>query len=414
MAAPPTIWPLPRRAGNLHALRHRPLAAYLAGNMVSNCGTWIQNIALAVLVYRLTDGNTFWVGVVGFSQFAAHGLLAPWSGRAAERLDRRQLGMAAGVANAVVGGVLAVVTALGAASVPVACGLALLAGTATAFATPAVKALVTGLTPGDDVGRAVALDSASYNVARVLGPLLGAAVVAGVGLTWAFALNALASLGLTAGLVTARSTETSRWKGDRGGRLRDAVGLVRADPLLLAAFAVVAAVSTASDAVTTLGPELSVEVYDRSDTFAGVLVGAFGLGAIIVVLTSSPALRTTPRRLALRCTAMAVGLVGLALATSSAVGLAALVLAGGGYLAGNTEASTSIQLGVTDADRGRISALWSVAFLGLRPVASLVLGATASVAGARVAAAVATLPLVLAVIALARLRHRAPVEPAAA
>lgn len=404
--------------GNLHALRHRPLAAYLAGNMVSNCGTWIQNIALAVLVYRMTDGDTFWVGVVGFSQFAAYGLLAPWSGRAADRLDRRHLGMVAGVANALIGAALAVTAALGASSVAVVCGLTLLAGAATAFATPAVKALVTGLAPQEDVGRAIALDSASYNVARVLGPLIGAAVVAGVGVPWAFALNGLASLGLTVGLIAAGPVPRPRARPSASApsatsSLAEAVQLVRADPLLLSAFAVVAAVSIASDAVTTLGPELSVEVYGRSDTFAGVLVGAFGLGAIVSMLTLSPALRTTPARLGGRCGVMAAGLLVLALARGDALGLAALVLAGGGYLAGNTEASTSIQLGVDDADRGRISALWSIAFLGLRPISSLVLGATASVAGARVAAAVATVPLALAVIALARLARRRAAAPIA-
>ncbi|HMG43754.1 MAG TPA: MFS transporter [Acidimicrobiales bacterium] len=388
------------RGANLAALRHRPLAAFLAGNLVSNCGTWVQNIALSVFAYRRTGGDTFWVGVMGFSQFAAVGILAPWSGRAADRMDRRRLSSVAAGVSAALGGLLALLSGLDLASVPTAAVVALVAGVATAFATPAMKALVTGLVPADEVGRAMALESASYNLARVIGPLVGAAVVAGLGLTWAFALNALSFLGLVVGLRWARSPGPPRRAPTGPVTLASAVRLVRRQPILVAAFAVVAGVSMASDAVTTLGPELCTDVLGRSDAFAGALVGAFGFGAVSVVLATSPSLRTTPARLAARCLLMALGLAGLATLSGTVAVLVALAVAGGGFLAANTEASTSIQMGVGDDDRGRVSALWAVAFLGVRPVASLVLGATARLAGVRVAAAVAIVPLALALLAL--------------
>jgi MFS family permease len=393
-----------RRAGvgaNLAALRHRPLAGYIVGNLVSNCGTWIQNLALAVLAYRLTDGDTFWVGVVGFSQFAAVGLLAPWSGWAADRLDRRTIGMATALASAGLGALLAVLSAAGAATLPVACAVAFLSGVATAFAIPALKALVSGLVPPSDIGRAVALDAASYNVARVVGPVVGAVVVAGLGLTWAFSLNALTFLALVVGLRGVPSGRPRRTDGNAGpATLGSAVRLVAREPVLVASFAVVVGISMASDAVTTLGPELCTEVLGRSDTFAGVLVGTFGTGAVAAVLTISPSLSTTPARLAVRCGLMATGLAVLAASGGLVAALGGLAVAGAGYLTANTEAGTAIQVGVVDADRGRVSALWGIAFLGTRPVASLVLGTVASAAGVRVAALAAVVPLVLAVGAL--------------
>jgi predicted MFS family arabinose efflux permease len=385
---------------NLAALRHKPLAAYLAGNLVSNCGTWAQNIGLAVLAYRLTGGDTFWVGAMGFSQFAAVGLLAPWSGRLADRLPRRLVVLVASVVSAALGAVLAVLSALGALTLAVAVVVALLIGVATAFATPAMRALVTSLVPADEIGRAVTLESASYNVARVLGPVLGAAVVAGFGLTWAFAVNAASFLALVVGLHWAPDVGAPVRSPGASASFSSAVRLVARDPILVASFAVVVGISMASDAVTTLGPEVCTDILGRADTFAGVLVGAFGTGAVVAVLVTSPALRPTPGRLAGGCALMAVGLAGLAAASSTWVVLAALVVAGGGYLAANTEASTAILAGVADADRGRVSALWGIAFLGTRPVASLVLGTVASSFGVRWAAVAAVVPLLGALGAL--------------
>ena len=125
-------------------LRNRNFWPYFAGNLLSNCGTWFQNIAQAILVYRLT-GSTFLVGVVNFAQFVGVFVLAPWAGSAADRFDRRRLVVVTQVVAAAVTALLAALQSAGLATTPVVIGLALVTGACVAFAIPAIQAMVPDL-----------------------------------------------------------------------------------------------------------------------------------------------------------------------------------------------------------------------------------------------------------------------------
>src|SRR5438270_3232418 len=122
---------------------------YFAGNLLSNCGTWFQNIAQAILVYRLTH-STFLVGVVNFAQFVGVFVLAPWAGSAADRFDRRRMVVVTQIAATSVTALLAALQGTGRATTPVVIGLALLLGLTVAFAIPAIQAMIPDLVePGD-------------------------------------------------------------------------------------------------------------------------------------------------------------------------------------------------------------------------------------------------------------------------
>src|SRR3954471_10864491 len=125
------------RTSNVGLVWSANFGPYFFGNLLSNCGAWFQNIAQAILVFRLTH-STFLVGVVNFAQFAGVFALAPWAGRAADRYDRRRLLMATQIAAAVVTALLAALQGAGLATTPVVIGLALLLGLALAFALPAI------------------------------------------------------------------------------------------------------------------------------------------------------------------------------------------------------------------------------------------------------------------------------------
>src|SRR5216110_2797260 len=174
---------------SLRILRERNFALYFIGNFASNCGTWFQVIAQSLLVYRLTK-STFLVGVTNFAMFIGVTLLAPWAGAAADRFDRRKLLILTQAAATTICGTLAALIAIGWGSVPVVIGMALLLGFTTAFATPAVQAIVPALVPRDDLGAAVAMNSVTFNLSRAIGGPLGALVVARVGIAWAIGLNA--------------------------------------------------------------------------------------------------------------------------------------------------------------------------------------------------------------------------------
>src|SRR3954465_6298502 len=132
-------------------LRDRNFGPYFFGNMFSNCGSWFQNIAQAILVYRLTH-STFLVGVVNFAQFIGVFLLAPWAGSAADRFDRRRLLVVTQICAISITALLAVLQGAGLATTPVVIGLALLLGLTVAFAIPALQAMVPDLVEPEDLG----------------------------------------------------------------------------------------------------------------------------------------------------------------------------------------------------------------------------------------------------------------------
>jgi hypothetical protein len=178
---------------------------------------------------------------------------------------------------------------------------------------------------------------------------------------------------------------------ESGARLRESIRLVLDDRRLLAYLLIVAAVGYASDPVNTLAPAWANE-FGRPDTWAGLIVGAFGAGAVTAAFLLTGRVAGSPRRMAITLTLVGGGVVLFALSPWLALAFVFLFVAGFGYLASNTSATARLQLGVTETQRGRVMALWSVAFLGLRPFASLLDGALAAAFGVRVAAVVLALP----------------------
>src|SRR4051812_9904802 len=124
-------------ASGLRVLSDRNFWPYFAGNLASNCGSWFQNLAQALLIFRLT-GSVFLVGAVNFAQFSGAVVLAPWAGSAADRFDRRRLMLVTQVVSVVITAALAMLSAADLASAPVVIGLALLLGGCIAFYVPAM------------------------------------------------------------------------------------------------------------------------------------------------------------------------------------------------------------------------------------------------------------------------------------
>jgi MFS family permease len=402
------------RASPLRVLGDRNFWPYFAGNLASNCGTWFQNIAQAILVYRLTR-STLLVGVVNFAQFVGTFVLAPWAGSAADRYDRRRLLVLTQIGAAAVTCTLAVLQGVGLATAPVVIGLALVLGMSTAFAIPALQALVPDLVPDRELAAAVALSSLTFNLARAIGPVAGALVVARLGVAPAFALNSLSFLGLIAGLLAVRPRPAA-WRGGGGNagrpRLSESIRIVRDDACLVALLVTVAAISISQDPVTTLTPGFSAEVFHRADTLTGLLVGAFGAGSVLAAV--SLAGRGLVRRLPGTCLVMGAGISAFGLARTLPFAFASLVVAGFAFLLTNTAATTAMQLEVAPSQRGRVMALWSLCFLGTRPLASLVDGVLASVVGLRAAALALAVPVVAVGLVLGLRRERLLPAPAVA
>jgi MFS family permease len=386
-------------------LRDRNVFPYLAGNLVSTTGTWFHTLAQAVLVYRLTE-STFLLGVVFFAQFAAVFVLAPWAGSVADRYDRRVVICVTQVAATIVSGGLAALVALGHAEIGVVVAFAAALGVTSAFATPAMMAFVASLVAPHRLPTALALNSVTFNVGRVAGPISAAVVIETLGTSWAFAINASSYLALAAGALLVRPL-VAQARPARA-RLRESVATVLRDRRLAALLYVVAAVNLATDPAVTLGPAFVTELLGHADSLTGLLVGAFGAGAITAAFAIGHRLNGTRRGLSLTLLTACAGAFAFALSPTLPVALASLAVLGFGYLATNTGATSRLQLEVAPSERGRIMALWSIAFVGIRPLGSLVDGAIASWAGIRVASFVMALPALAGACAIVVSTLRAP------
>jgi MFS family permease len=374
----------------LRLIGHRNFGPYFVGNAASASGTWFQNLAASVYVFEQTH-SPFLLGVLQFGNFVPVLLLAPWGGSAADRFDRKQLLLLTQIASTLLSAALAALTWAGLASVPLVIGCAVGLGISSAFSAPASQALIGDLVPRSDLQSAVALNSMTFNLARAVGPSLGGVSVDQLGFAPSFAINAASYLVLVLGLTVVQP-QARELAGRGAARLRESLRLVRQQPRLLAFLLIVTAVGFASDPVNTESPAFASAFALNPRLWPGIIVGAFGAGAVTAAFVVAGRVAGSRRRMTITLAMLGCGIVGFAVSPTIWLGLAFLALGGFGYLASNTAATSRLQLDVADHHRGRIMALWSVAFLGLRPAASLLDGALAEVFGVRAAGVVLALP----------------------
>jgi len=382
---PPAVGP----SAALRLIGHRNFLPYFIGNASSASGTWFQNLAASLFVYRHTH-SPFLLGVLQFATFLPILVLAPWAGSAADRFDRRRLVLGSQLVATVLGATLAALAWAGLAPVWVVMLISLGLGVVSAFSAPASLALLADLVPRSHLQSAVALNSMTYNLARAVGPALAALSVRKLGIPASFAINSGSYLVLVAGVLLVQPA--TRQLASRGeARLRESLRLVRDQPRLLAFLLIVTAVGFASDPVNTEAPAFA-HAFGRPDTDAGYLIGAFGAGAVFAAFLLAGRVAGSRRRMFATLVVLGGGVIGFSLSPWLPVAYVFLALAGFGYLASNTSATSRLQLDVAEHQRGRIMALWSVAFLGLRPIASLTDGAIAGAFGVRPAGVVLAFP----------------------
>ena len=401
VAPPPSDAGRPAPSGREQRLfANRNFRLFFTGQLISNTGTWLQNVAQGVLVLRLTDSSLM-VGVANAALFVPVLLLALFGGRLADAFDRRRLLIGTQVLALAATAVLAVLAGTGNATVAAVIVVAVLVGIQYAVSIPAMGALLPALVDRSQLGQAIGMNSVTYNLARVIGPVIATGTIAAVGFGWAFAINSLSFIALIVALLLIRLDNAPRPDG-RAGSIREVMSLAWRNRRLRVMLAGVAAVSMAADPVVTLGPTFAKDVFGRSDEQAGFIVAAFGIGSILGAVFLGRAFRASgdvrERMLPWSMGVMAVGLAGFAFVPSFWPALLVLAVGGVGYLLASTAWTTALQEEVEDRMRGRIMGLWTIAFLGTRPIAALVDGGVADLAGPRVAVLVILIPLVLVTI----------------
>lgn len=393
--------------GALALLRDRRFGPYFFGSLASNTGTWFQNVAAILTIFALTR-SAFMVGLVTALQFAMQLVLAPLIGAVADRADRRLLivvGQTLGGMSAAVLALLAFLDALNPWLILTFIGMS---GVGQAITGPSAQALVPNIVGRPDIAQAIALHSLTFNLSRAIGPIAGAATYAVAGAGTAFAVNAGSFLVFAlalAGVRLPRPQNGARPRGRLG--LFDGIAYVRRRPELVRCLIAVALIGLAMEPINTLSP-LFAEGFGGGDVLVGIFITCFGVGSALVAgcVGALRRLLGSGRTGALGLLALGAGMIVLSVSPGPVTAVAGIAVAGAGYLLSVSDVNATMQQGLADAVRGRVMALWSMCFLGIRPGAAMLHGWLGDTFSARAGALVGAVAAVAAAVAL---RGRLPV-----
>jgi MFS family permease len=387
----------PRRlatSGGLRAFRHRNYRLFFAGQAVSLIGTWMQQVAQAWLVLELTR-DPLWLGVTAAAQFLPVMALGLFAGVAADALPKRQTFLAIQVVMMVLAVALAAVVVTGVVELWMILLLAAALGCTNAIDMPVRQAFAVELVGHRDVVPAVALNSAMFNGARVLGPAAAGLAIGALGIAAAFTINALSFVAVIVALALMRDDELfapTRIARPRDARtvvanLADGFRYIRGTSVVLLALVVVGLGATVGMNLSVLIPVYTTQVLDGDAATFGFLMAASGIGSVAAALSIAFTGRSGPVRIAAGAIVLGIGELALAATGVFPVALLLMVVIGYGAILMMATANTTIQLAVPDALRGRVMSFYTTIFASSAPIGGLLFGAIASAAGVVIAVA---------------------------
>jgi MFS family permease len=398
--------------GTFRSLSNFNYRIWAGGALVSNVGTWMQRTAQDWLVLtQLTHKNATAVGIVMALQFGPHLLLLPVTGFAADHLDRRKLLIATQAAMGALALGLGILTVSGLVQLWQVYLFAFLLGCVTAFDSPARQTFVSELVAETELSNAVALNSASFNAARMIGPAVAGLLIAGVGSGWVFLINAASFAAVIGALGMLRADRLhlrSRAPHTRGSLLQG-FRYVWRRPDIKAVLLMLFLVGTFGLNFPIFISTMSVTVFHAGADRYGLLTAIMAVGSVAGALLSA---RRAQPRIAILLAGAAIFGFGCALAAFMPsywlFGLV-LILIGISAQTFNTTANSMVQLSTEPAMRGRVMAILLALALGGTAVGAPVVGWVADTFGPRwalgVGAAAGLAAAIVGIHYLARYRH---------
>ena len=360
------------------ALTKRRFRYYTAGHLVSVIGGWIQQVALAWLVFRLTD-SIFLLGLTGFLLNIFYLLLGPVAGLAADRLPRLPLLIVIDIALATFSLWLALMNLMGVESINAYLAVATLIGVANAFEMPVRQTLIKDIVEDRAViSSALGVSAMVFNLGRMIGPSIAGVMLVYVPEAWCFILNALSYSGIIGALLAMRLPRASApaATGAQPEGFRANLSVIMSFPAVRYLLPTVVAIGLFATPYVPLMPSIVAHFFDGQSSTLGILMSAAGVGALgsATYLSLQPGYGRQIRLLTLA--PMAVGLVLIAFAWSRILPLSMLLLAGLGASALIAVNATNalLQQSVPDAWRGRVIALYSMSFAGTAPIGGVLAG----------------------------------------
>jgi len=405
-------------ATTFRSLRAFNYRLWAAGAFVSNVGTWMQRTAQDWIVLTdLTPHSATAVGIVMALQFGPALLLLPFTGFVADHFDRRKVLLVTQSSMGVLALALGILTVTGLVELWHVYVLALLQGCVTAFDAPARQTFVSELVSDANLSNAIALNSTSFNTARMIGPAVAGLLIAGVGTGWVFLINAASFGGVIAALAFLRVADLHRRQRalPRPGRFVEGFGYVRGRPDLVMILVMLFLVATFAINFPVFVSTMAVMEFHSGAGKFGFLTSMLAIGSVSGALFAARRERPRVAFLLGGAACFGVALVVAALMPGYALFGIALVAVGASAQTFNTTANSSAQLRTEPAMRGRVMAIYMAIAQGCTPLGAPLVGWVADRYGPRwslgVGAAACGLAALVCLRYVLRERGRATTQP---
>lgn len=367
------------------ALSYRNYRYYFVGQSISLIGTWVQNIALGWLVYRLT-GSALLLGSVVFALQIPSLFITPFAGVLADRWNRRHVIIISQAAAMGIAFILAWLVLSDQITVGWILPLAVMNGIILAFDTPFRQAFVADIvTRREDLSNAIALNSSVYNLARFVGPPIGGMLIAWLGEGWCFFINGVSFSSTIIGLMAIKIQLPGAAKhlGSIMAQLKEGLRYVIRIRSLRYLILLLTFSSLFGLPFQALMPLFAADVLQGDAQTLGILTGSLGAGALsgALFLASRKNILSIPGLTFMAATVFSGGLMVFALSKSTILSMIALVVTGFGMIMHFNATNTLLQSISDENKRGRVVSLYSLTFMGITPLGSLLAGAIAEYIG---------------------------------
>jgi predicted MFS family arabinose efflux permease len=346
------------------------------GACTSSVGTWMQKVAQSWLVLEIS-GSSFWLGLDAFLGEIPIFLFSLVGGVVADRVERRFVLLASQILQMSCAFLLAILIGTGIVEIWHILVLSFMVGTAQAFGGPAYQALIPTLVERDDLPNAIALNSIQFNLARVIGPILGGLALTQLGAVWCFALNGVSYIAVIVSLmmlrvrfIPAKTVETFM------DSVKEGISFVRKQGTMEALIVLAFLMTALGIPMITFLPVFAKNVFQGGPTVFTIFLSCLGAGSVAgaLVVAAYGNIKRKGMFAILLLICMGVGIAGFALSTSLVASCILLFLSGACTIAVFSMVSSLVQLITNNEMRGRVMSVYNVAFRGGSPIGSLVTG----------------------------------------
>jgi MFS family permease len=375
-----------RFSGIFRTLRYRNFRLFFGGQLISLVGTWMQQLAVTWLVYRLT-GSAFLLGTIGFISQLPSFLLSTFAGVLADRFNRHRMVIVTQILAMVQATILAILTLTGAITVWEIVVLMVILGCINAFDIPARQSFLLEMVENkEDLGNAIALNSSMFNGARLLGPSIAGLVIAAIGEGLCFLLNAVSFIAVILALLSMKIPKKEKPAASHGvlKGFKEGIHYVWTFAPIKYILIQLALVSFMGMPYAVLMPIFAGEILHGGPHTLGFLMGAIGVGALAgaVFLASRKSAVGLGKWIPIGSTIFGTTLAVFSFSTYQWISISLLPFVGFGMMVQMASSNTMLQTIVDDDKRGRVMSFYTLAFMGTMPFGSLFAGSIASKIGA--------------------------------